>query len=122
MTNRRWRALACAGLFLSDPAVADAQTNVQLWGNITFNWVKSERLTYELDFEPKVLLDAPEGEPGWRNLDLTPNVEYSVKRWLDLVADATVGFTKAQHHRGRIQHVGQPHRHPGETGVRSGGT
>jgi hypothetical protein len=94
MTNRRWRALACAGLFLSAPARADAQTNAQLWGNITLNWVKSERLTYELDLEPKVLLSAPEGDPDWRNLDVTPNVEYSPKRWLDVVLDTTIGRTK----------------------------
>ena len=94
MTNRRWRALACAGLFLSDPARAHAQTNVQLWGNITLNWVKSEHLTYELDLEPKVLLSAPEGDPDWRNLDVTPNVEYSPKRWLDAVVDTTIGRTK----------------------------
>ena len=49
---------------------------------------------YELDFEPKVLLVAPEGEPGWRNLDLTPNVEYSPKDWLDLVSEVVVGYTK----------------------------
>jgi hypothetical protein len=49
---------------------------------------------YELDFEPKVLLDAPEGEPGWHNLDLTPNVEYSPKSWVDLVAESVVGYTK----------------------------
>jgi Protein of unknown function (DUF2490) len=72
---------------------AFAQTNLQLWANVTFDWVKSDRLTYELDLEPKVLLAAPEGEPGWRNLDLTPNVEYSWKRWLDLVGEATVGRT-----------------------------
>ena len=71
-----------------------AQTNLQLWGNVTLDWVKSDRLVYELDFEPKVLLAAPEGEPGWRNLDLTPNVEYSPKDWLDLVGEAVVGYTK----------------------------
>jgi Protein of unknown function (DUF2490) len=73
--------------------VASAQTTTQLWGNLTFNWVKSERLVYELDFEPKALLAAPEGEPDWRNLDVTPNVEYSLRPWLDLVADTTVGWT-----------------------------
>jgi hypothetical protein len=73
--------------------VASAQTTTQLWGNLTFNWVKSDRLVYELDFEPKALLDAPEGEPDWRNLDVTPNVEYSLRPWLDLVADTTIGRT-----------------------------
>jgi hypothetical protein len=73
--------------------VASAQTTTQLWGNLTFDWVKSDRLVYELDFEPKALLTAPEGEPDWRNLDVTPNVEYSLRPWLDLVGDATIGRT-----------------------------
>jgi hypothetical protein len=75
-------------------SVASAQTTTQLWGNITINWVKSERLVYELDFEPKALISAPEGDPDWRNLDVTPNVEYSPKGWLDVVADTTFGRTK----------------------------
>jgi hypothetical protein len=79
-------------LLIAAPVVS-AQTTTQLWGNLTFNWVKSDRLVYELDVEPKVLLGAPEGEPGWRNLDVTPNVEFSARPWLDLVADATVGRT-----------------------------
>ena len=88
--------LAAAICFLIVTAVpgAFAQTNLQLWGNVTLDWAKSARLVYELDLEPKVLLAAPEGEPGWRNLDVSPNVEYSAKRWLDLVGEATVGFTK----------------------------
>ncbi|WP_239488901.1 DUF2490 domain-containing protein [Luteitalea sp. TBR-22] len=83
----------CCVLATAAPA-AVAQTNLQLWGNVTLDWARSERLVYELDFEPKVLLAAPEGEPGWRNLDVTPNVEYAAKRWLDLVAETTVGFTR----------------------------
>ena len=83
-----------AVVWLLAAAVAQAQSNLQLWGNITFNWVKSQRLVYELDIEPKVLLDAPEGEPGWWSLDLTPNVEFSPKPWLDLLAHGVVGVTK----------------------------
>ncbi len=83
-----------AVVWLLAAAVAQAQSNLQLWGNVTFNWVKSQRLVYELDIEPKVLVDAPEGEPGWRSLDLTANVECSPKGWLDLVADGVVGVTK----------------------------
>ena len=72
---------------------ADAQTNLQLWGNITLDWVKSNRLAYKLDFEPKVLLSKPDGDPDWRNLDVTPNVEFSPKPWIDLVLDTTIGKT-----------------------------
>ena len=34
--------------------MAHAQSNLQLWGNVTLDWVKSDRLVYQLDFEPKV--------------------------------------------------------------------
>lgn len=87
-------ALAALLLVALTPLDARAQTNMQLWGNVTIDWMRTDRLTYELDFEPKVLVAAPEGEPAWRNLDLTPNVEYAAKRWLDLVAEGTVGYTK----------------------------
>ena len=83
-----------AVVWLLAATVAQAQSNLQLWGNVTFDWVKSQRLAYGLDIEPKVLLDAPAGEPGWRNLDLTSSVEFSPKPWLDLVADGVVGVTK----------------------------
>ena len=72
---------------------AAAQTNGQLWGNITLDWVRSEKLTYELDLEPKVLVVAPSTEPGWRNLDVTPNVEYAARPWLDLIGELGTGFT-----------------------------
>jgi len=86
------RGTTLVAMLICAPVVS-AQTTTQLWGNLTFDWVKSERLAYELDVEPKVLLGAPEGEPGWRNLDVTPNVEFAARRWLDLVAEATVGRT-----------------------------
>jgi hypothetical protein len=86
-------ALAC-GLLMAHAQAARAQANLQLWGNVTIDWMKSARLTYELDFEPKALLKAPEDDPAWRNLDVTPNVEYAVKDWLDLIGEATVGYTK----------------------------
>ena len=82
------------GLLLALTAPAAAQTNLQLWGNVTLDWVKSPHLAYELDIEPKVLLDAPSGEAGWHSLDLTPNVEYAWKPWLDLVGEGVVGYTK----------------------------
>jgi hypothetical protein len=87
-------ALATVAALLAAVPTASAQTTTQLWGNLTFDWVKSERLVYELDFEPKALLDKPESDPGWWNLDVTPNLEYSARRWLDLVVETTIGRTK----------------------------
>ena len=81
-------------LVLLAPLPVSGQSNLQLWSNLTLDWVKSERLVYELDVEPKVLINAPEGDPGWRNLDLTPNVEYSPAGWLDLIAESAIGWTK----------------------------
>jgi hypothetical protein len=79
-------------VFTARPALA--QTNGQLWGNITVNWVRSDKLVVELDVEPKVLIAAPSTEPGWWNVDVTPNVEYAVKPWLDLIGELGTGYTR----------------------------
>jgi hypothetical protein len=78
-------------LLFASPSLG--QPNNQLWGTLTFNWLPRDRLSYELELEPKVLIDAPEGEPGWASLDVTPNVEYALRRWLDLVGELATGFT-----------------------------
>jgi hypothetical protein len=92
--TRRLRVALAGGLLMAHAQAVRAQPNLQLWGNVTIDWMQSARLTYELDFEPKVLLKAPEGDPAWRNLDVTPNVEYALTNWLDLIGEATVGYTK----------------------------
>ena len=84
--------LSCA--LLAWPGVARAQLDTQLWGNLTLDWVRSDRLAYEVDLEPKVLLNPSEGEADWWCLDVTPNVEYAAKDWLDLVAEGVVGYTR----------------------------
>ena len=90
----RPRVVCLTGLLIVVVACpVTAQTNAQLWGNFTVNWVKSESLTYELDLEPKVLASAPMGDPGWWNVDVTPNVEYSANHWLDLIGEIVTGYT-----------------------------
>ena len=93
----RWgcdvKCAACAALLLVCATPVNGQTNGQLWGTVTFNWLKSDRLTYELELEPKVLLSAPEGEPGWASFDVTPNVEYALRAWLDGVGELATGYT-----------------------------
>lgn len=91
---RVWRVAAVCGLLLTAPAEARAQANLQLWGTLALDWVKSDRLAYELEFEPQVLLAAPEGEPAWRSFNATPNAEYAAKKWLDLVAELPLSYTK----------------------------
>jgi hypothetical protein len=92
MTTRQIPVAVVALMLIGAPA-ASAQTTTQLWANLTLDWVKSDRLVYELDLEPKALISAPDDQPDWRNFDVTPNVEYSVKHWLDFVGEVTVGRT-----------------------------
>jgi hypothetical protein len=85
--------LAVAGAVSLGATSASAQATGQLWTNITLDWVKSSSLTYEVDIEPKTLISASPDEPGWRNLDITPSVEYAALRRLDVVGELTVGRT-----------------------------
>ena len=85
--------LCAAVLLLAFARLSDGQTTSQFWGTITFNWLGSDRLSYELELEPKVLTDAPDGEPGWASFDVTPGVEYALRRWLDLVGELAAGYT-----------------------------
>jgi hypothetical protein len=93
VTRTRLIAIVGAGALLT-AANASAQTNSQAWANITFDWVTRSGVTYEIDFEPKVLLSAPPEEPGWRNLDVTSSVERPVTNTLDLVGEMVLGRTK----------------------------
>jgi hypothetical protein len=86
-------ALGILGAFLLLTSSAAAQTSTTLWANVTFDRVRGP-LTYEVDFEPKTLVSAPPGDPGWRNLDITPSIEYDTTKRLDLTGEVVVGFTK----------------------------
>jgi hypothetical protein len=81
---------------------AAAQTSTTLWTNFTLDRVR-EKITYEIDFEPKILLSAPEGEPGWRNLDITPSIEYAARKRFDLTGELVVGHTKQTDDLGTIE-------------------
>ena len=61
---------------------------------MTFDWIKTDRTTLALDLEPKVLVSAPPGDPGWWSLDVTPSVEYTVRNWLDLTGEVLTAYTK----------------------------
>ena len=90
------RALRAGGVvagLLCGVVPAAAQTNMQLWGNATFDWKRTDRRTYALDFEPKVLVAAPDGEPSWRSLDVTPSATFVVRDWVDAVAELNSAFT-----------------------------
>jgi hypothetical protein len=76
------------------PAAGWSQTNGQLWGELLLERVKDSRLTYILDLEPKVLVSAPAGDPGWWALDITPAVKWVARNWLDLTGEVLTAYTK----------------------------
>jgi hypothetical protein len=91
----RTRLVAIAGVgALLTAGNALAQTNSQVWANITLDWVKPSGLTYEIDVEPKALVSAPPDQPGWSNLDVTPSIEYPLAKTIDLVGEMVLGRTK----------------------------
>ena len=95
-SNRRGLpfVLVLALLVWSAPRVRGQESSqsasTQVWANVIPGWTRSERLYLELDFEPKLQVS---GSEQWRNLDLTPLLEYYPSRWLDLEAEATLGRT-----------------------------
>jgi hypothetical protein len=89
-TGLPWAFLCIS--FVSPAAVA--QTNLQLWGNATVDWRKTDRATYSLDTEPKVLVAVPEGKPGWWSVDLIPAVQYAAKDWLDVTGEFDASYTR----------------------------
>jgi hypothetical protein len=86
-------ASATAILIVAMPARSAAQVNTQLWVDVTLEWIRSAHLTYAVDFQPKVLLSRPEGDPGWYTVDVTPKADYAWKSWLDLIGDLKLGPT-----------------------------
>jgi hypothetical protein len=88
----RWLAALLVVLGTGAGAEARAQdaASTQIWGNVTLGHPRSERLYLELDIEPKFQVS---GGERWRNLDATPLLEFYPTEWLDLTAEATVGFT-----------------------------
>ena len=86
------RSMVCAAA-LAAPAAAHAQTNLQLWTNLTLDWVRDNQVTYEIDFEPKALIQAPPDDPSWRGIDVTPAIEYAWKQWLDVGAELALART-----------------------------
>jgi hypothetical protein len=91
---RRWVVCLATLLILTSASPVFAQTNFQLWGNLIFDWIRSDSLTFELDVEPKVLIVKPADQPGWWSLDLTPKVEYAAAAWLDLIGELGTAYTK----------------------------
>jgi len=63
----------------------------QLWGNAVFGLPKSKHIYLEFDVEPKIQVS---GVESWKNIDITPLMEYYPNSWIDLTGEVTVGYTK----------------------------
>jgi hypothetical protein len=92
--DRRFSTVAAALIVFLTPCAAVAQTEMQLWGNVTFSWIKNRRLTLGVDTEPQVLVSKPADEPGWATLDVTPSIEYTANSWFDLLGQVKLGRTR----------------------------
>lgn len=92
----RSRLIFCAlVLVLAGTSLASAQSSdFQVWGDVSLNWLKQGRVSWALDLEPKVLVVAPEGDPKWREFDVTPAVEFAAKNWLDLTGELGTSYTR----------------------------
>lgn len=90
-----WFHRVAVGALLLIPAHGFAQsTTGQVWANFTVDSVISRRLMLEVDFEPKVQVSAPPGDPGWSNLDLTSTMAFAPAHWVDLVGELLIGHTQ----------------------------
>ncbi len=78
---------------LLTPGTAVAQPDTQLWGDFTLTWIKNDRFTFGVDTAPRVLVSAPSGDPGWATLDITPSIEYSRGRWVDVIGELRLART-----------------------------
>lgn len=80
------------GVLWASPAAA--QTDTQLWGDLTLSWIKSHTWTLGVEVEPKTLVSKPADKPGWTTLDVTPSAEYRHGKWLDVVGELHLGRTR----------------------------
>ncbi len=89
----RWTSSWVVLLLALTSSRAAAQASGQVWTNLTYDWLPSARLSYEIDLEPKGQVLPGAGQPLWANLDVTPNVEYAPNGWVDLVGEVVTGYT-----------------------------
>jgi hypothetical protein len=90
-------ATAVLALFMATPAAA--QTDTQVWSDVTLTWIKSHALTFSLDVEPKWLVSKSADEPGWSTLDLTPSIEFTRGNWFDITSELHLAHTHQTDHQ-----------------------
>jgi hypothetical protein len=91
LARARLGLLVLLVLFASPAA---GQTDTQLWGDLTLEWIRSHTLTLGVDVEPKALVSKQPDEPGWATLDVTPKVEYASGQWFDIVGEVLAAHTR----------------------------
>jgi uncharacterized protein DUF2490 len=88
---KRWLGFVLFGLVCA-PLPAGAQATGQAWANVIIDWLPTNRLSYELDVEPKFQAVVHDGQPTWTDLDVTPQVNYALSPWLDVLGEVDVGY------------------------------
>jgi hypothetical protein len=58
------------------------------------NWLRTDRIAFELEFEPKATVWVPEGDAKWASLDITPALEYAMTGWIDFVGEVAAARTR----------------------------
>lgn len=66
------------------PSGAVAQARHQFWADAAIKWLTTDRLTSEVEIEPKT-------NPA--TLDVTPQLQYAVVAWADAIAEIQLGRT-----------------------------
>ena len=96
MSSSCWKAgvwsVGCLLVCLTGSSRASAQSTGELWGTFTVDWLQTRRLTWEVEVEPKKSITVPAGTSGWASLDITPAVQYTLAKWVDVLGEFDWGY------------------------------
>jgi hypothetical protein len=65
-----------------------------LWANLTFDWLATDRITYEIDLEPKAQVIVQSGEPTWTETKAIPYAEVAIAPWIDLLGEVDLAVRR----------------------------
>lgn len=84
----------CCGLavlcVLGFPSIARAQATGQIWSSAIVEWLATDRVTAQLEVEPKAQVFVPAGKATTFELDMTPHVDYLLAPWIDVLGEAEI--------------------------------
>jgi hypothetical protein len=81
---------------LAYSSTAGAQSIGQLWGNVTIDWLASERVVLTLDVEPKVQVTPVTMPSRFANVDIWSSIDVAASGWFDAHGEFLTGFTNEQ--------------------------